>query len=69
MTQQERLDPKTASELLTDHPYFRYRGCAPDPDMPGVAAGDPSLSVDAWQALERLLLAVAEPRAARLLAS
>ena len=25
--------------------------------------------VDAWQALERLLLAVAEPRAARLLAS
>ena len=50
MTQQERLDPKTASELLTDHPYYRYRGCAPDPEQPRLAAGDPSLSVDAWQA-------------------
>ncbi|MFJ7023220.1 WhiB family transcriptional regulator [Streptomyces sp. NPDC101117] len=50
MTQQDRLDPKTASELLTDHPYYRYRGCAPDPEQPGLAAGDPSLSVDAWQA-------------------
>lgn len=46
----ERLDPKTARDELTDHPYYRYRGCAPDPDDPRVAAGDPSLSVDAWQA-------------------
>lgn len=46
----ERLDPKTARDELTDHPYYRYRGCAPDSDDPRVAAGDPSLSVDAWQA-------------------
>lgn len=45
-----RMDPKTAQNELTDHPYYRYRGCAPDPDDPRVAAGDPSLSVDAWQA-------------------
>ena len=47
---QKRLDPKTAQQELTDHPYYKYRGCAPDPDDRRVAAGDPSLSVDAWQA-------------------
>ncbi|MFG2276753.1 WhiB family transcriptional regulator [Streptomyces chartreusis] len=45
-----RLDPKAANEALTDHPHYKYRGCAPDPDDPRLAAGDPSLSVDAWQA-------------------
>lgn len=50
MTQPPRLDPKTAQQALSDHPYYKYRGCAPDPDDPRRAAGDPSLSVDAWQA-------------------
>lgn len=45
-----RLDPKAANEALTDHPHYKYRGCAPDPDDPRLAAGDNSLSVDAWQA-------------------
>lgn len=50
MSSSSRLDPKTAQQELADHPYYRYRGCAPDPDDPRVAAGDGSLSVDAWQA-------------------
>ncbi|MYW49620.1 WhiB family transcriptional regulator [Streptomyces sp. SID161] len=29
------------------HPYFKYRGCAPDPDDPLRMAGDPSLHVGA----------------------
>lgn len=49
MTQNRRLDPKTARHELTDHRFYRYRGCAPDPDDPRMAAGDPELSVDAWQ--------------------
>jgi len=44
------MDPKTAQQELADHPWYRYRGCAPDPDDPRRAAGDPGLSVDAWQA-------------------
>lgn len=44
------LDPTTAQQQLTDHPHYRYRGCAPDVDSPRVAAGDLRLSVDAWQA-------------------
>ena len=36
-----------------EHPHFRYRGCAPDPDAPGRAAGDPSLSLDAWHGVDR----------------
>lgn len=47
---QHRLDPTTARHELTDHRFYRYRGCAPDPDDPRMAAGDPELSVDAWQA-------------------
>lgn len=47
---QKRLDPKTAQQELSDHPYYRYRGCAPDVDDPRVAAGDNSLLVGAWQA-------------------
>lgn len=36
-----------------EHPHFRYRGCAPDPDEPGRAAGDTSLSLDAWHGEDR----------------
>lgn len=32
----------------TEHRFFRYRGCAPDPDRPGRAAGNPELGLDAW---------------------
>ncbi|TXS68909.1 hypothetical protein [Streptomyces sp. sk2.1] len=41
-------DPIAARQELTDHPHYRYRGCAPDPDNPRMAAGDPDVSVDAW---------------------
>lgn len=44
------LDPTTAQQRMTEHPYYRYRGCAPDVDDPRVAAGDVGLSVGAWQA-------------------
>ncbi|MEU3656495.1 hypothetical protein AB0E67_27540 [Streptomyces sp. NPDC032161] len=40
--------PLIAQQNLTDHPHYRYRGCAPDPDNPAMAAGDPDVSVDAW---------------------
>ncbi|MGW2384372.1 WhiB family transcriptional regulator [Streptomyces sp. NPDC001658] len=50
MNQVKRLDPKTARQELTDHPYYRYRGCAPDVDDPRLAAGDNALLVDAWHA-------------------
>jgi hypothetical protein len=30
-----------------EHPYFRYRGCQPDPDDPQRMAGDPGLHVGA----------------------
>ena len=33
-----------------EHPHFRYRGCAPDPDDPSRMAGDPSLPVGAHHA-------------------
>ena len=44
---------KTSEELRTawlEHPHFRYRGCAPDPDDPRRMAGDPSLHVGAHHA-------------------
>lgn len=44
------MDPTAARNALTDHPYYRYRGCAPDPDDPRMSAGDPELGVDSWQA-------------------
>ncbi|WND24148.1 WhiB family transcriptional regulator [Streptomyces violaceus] len=43
------MDAKTAHEELTEHPHYKYRGCASDPDDPRRAAGNPALSVDAWQ--------------------
>lgn len=36
-----------------EHPHFRYRGCAEDVDVPGRAAGDVSLSLDAWHGDDR----------------
>ncbi|PSK57042.1 Transcriptional regulator WhiB [Streptomyces sp. 111WW2] len=36
-----------------EHPHFRYRGCAEDQDVPGRAAGDVSLSLDAWHGDDR----------------
>ncbi|MFE0206962.1 hypothetical protein [Streptomyces sp. NPDC058985] len=48
-----RLSAAVALAALTDHPHYRYRGCAPDPDNPRVAAGDNAVSVDAWQAPDR----------------
>jgi hypothetical protein len=41
-------DVTIAQQALTDHPHYRYRGCAPDVDDPTRAAGDLDLSVDAW---------------------
>ncbi|MBA4866204.1 hypothetical protein H1V43_33770 [Streptomyces sp. PSKA54] len=41
--------PAAAHLALTDRRYL-YRGCAPDVDNPRLAAGDNSLSVDAWAA-------------------
>lgn len=37
----------------TEHRFFAYRGCAPDPDNPKRAAGDSSLSLDAWHGPDR----------------
>lgn len=51
MTRQPtRLDAAVAYQAFTEHRLFRYRGCAPDVDQPHLAAGDLSVSVDAWQA-------------------
>ena len=44
------LDPKTAHQELTDDRFYKYRGCAPDPDAPKRAAGDNGLLVSDWQA-------------------
>ncbi|MCL8016941.1 hypothetical protein [Streptomyces sp. AS02] len=43
------MDPITAAyQAWTEHRFYRYRGCAPDPDNPrGVIAG-PGLSLDTW---------------------
>ncbi|MET7713756.1 hypothetical protein [Streptomyces sp. NPDC005407] len=41
-------DTLTARQALTDHPRYRYRGCAPDIDEPTQAAGNLNLTVDAW---------------------
>lgn len=44
---------QTAYEAWTEHRFYRYRGCAPDPDNPGRAAGNPALSLDAWVGEDR----------------
>lgn len=42
------LSSAKAFEAFTDHPRFKYRGCAPDVDDPTRAAGDSALSRNAW---------------------
>ncbi|MFF7631510.1 WhiB family transcriptional regulator [Streptomyces cyaneofuscatus] len=42
------IDAIAARQHLVDDPYYKYRGCAPDPDMPGMCAGDPDVPLDAW---------------------
>lgn len=50
------MDPATAAYVAwTEHRFFKYRGCAPDPDNPRLAVGTVDvdgrpvqLSVDAW---------------------
>lgn len=39
MTALKRMDPTTSHQTLTDHPHYKYRGCAPDPDDPQLAVG------------------------------
>jgi hypothetical protein len=46
VTSSRRLDPKIAQQELTDHPYYRYRGCAEDPDDRRLAAGSAEVEVD-----------------------
>lgn len=44
---------KTSEQLYREwlgHPYWKYRGCAPDPDDPQRMAGDPELHVGAHHA-------------------
>lgn len=36
-----------------EHPRYRYRGCAPDVDEPGRAAGNLDLTLDAWSGVDR----------------
>lgn len=43
-----RTSPATARQQLTDHRHYRYRGCAPHPDRPDRAAGNPALPIGAW---------------------
>ncbi|MFD9721039.1 WhiB family transcriptional regulator [Streptomyces sp. NPDC059076] len=42
------ITPSQAHKAFTGHRHYPYRGCAPDTDQPQRAAGDLSLSVDAW---------------------
>lgn len=48
MTGTAPIQPAKAYELFTEHPRFKYRGCAPDADDPTRAAGDLSLPQNAW---------------------
>lgn len=52
------MSPEMAAYVAwTEHRHFKYRGCAPDPDVPRLAVGSPGvddqgravrLAVDAW---------------------
>ena len=47
---------KTSEQLRQEweeHPRYRYRTCAPDPDDPRRAAGDSRLTLDAWSGADR----------------
>ncbi|PVC80576.1 hypothetical protein DBP19_36170 [Streptomyces sp. CS090A] len=42
------VDAIAARQRLVDNQYYKYRGCAPDPETPGMSAGDPDVPLDAW---------------------
>ncbi|MGW1468522.1 hypothetical protein ACWCPT_29770 [Streptomyces sp. NPDC002308] len=42
------LDAIGARQRLVDDRHYKYRGCAPDEESPGMAVGDPDVSLDAW---------------------
>lgn len=42
------VDAIAARQRLVDDRHYKYRGCAPDPDLPGMCAGDPEVPLDAW---------------------
>ncbi|MER6602578.1 hypothetical protein [Streptomyces parvus] len=42
------VDAIAARQRLVDDRHYRYRGCAPDPETPGMSAGDPDVPLDAW---------------------
>ncbi|ACX71101.1 fibroblast growth factor receptor-like protein [Streptomyces phage ZL12] len=42
------VDAIAARQRLVDDRHYRYRGCAPDPEAPGMSAGDPEVPLDAW---------------------
>ena len=48
MTGTVTMSSAKAFEAFTEHPRYKYRGCAPDVDDPTRAAGDLSLSRNAW---------------------
>ncbi|MGW7283905.1 WhiB family transcriptional regulator [Streptomyces sp. NPDC054847] len=44
------ITARDAHQQFIGHRFYRYRGCAPDPDQPTQAAGDPDLPWRAWEA-------------------
>ncbi|MFD7855240.1 hypothetical protein ACFV6B_13270 [Streptomyces microflavus] len=42
------MSPIAARQRLVDDRHYKYRGCAPDPEAPGMSAGDPDVPLDAW---------------------
>ncbi|MFB8122085.1 hypothetical protein ACFVG1_12935 [Streptomyces bacillaris] len=42
------VDAIAARQRLVDDRHYKYRGCAPDPELPGMSAGDPDVPLDAW---------------------
>jgi len=47
------LSVTAARMAWEEHPRYRYRGCAPDVDEPGRAAGNLELPLDAWSGVDR----------------
>lgn len=41
-------NPQEMYRELTEHRWYKYRGCAPDPDDAMRPAGNPELTLDAW---------------------
>ncbi|MFF4527047.1 WhiB family transcriptional regulator [Streptomyces bluensis] len=64
MTGTTGMDPRAAHRAWTEHRWYRYRGCAPDPTDPSRMAGNPELLVGAHLAPD---VDGGEPQADRLL--